>query len=676
MSGGNIENATPIPDYELDQRFPERHDLSEDDRDRLRAEHGRIRTYFLLNPSGFRDLQRWLNQARMGYTYDIYLERVVGYTLIATAVGLFLGNALSLQLFVFDGWEALGVEAAAVQAVLTVLLLVVTFALFAGGAFSAGYYYPLMRASTRERKIDVLLPHAIVYMYALSHGGMNSFEVIKELADAEDVYGEVAQEFDVVVRDIELFGNDLFSALRDARSVTPSENLEQFIDDMISVLDSGSDFSAFLEDEAANYMDQARDEQESFLGTLSILAEIFIVAFVAAPLFLIVTLLVISLLGGEALLQTFFLVYLGLPLGMLGFLAAVDVLAKPYAESTETLDIDRPEFRTEWSSQVKADPNYEAYESKKKRDERREKLENPIRQIRNRNPLLSLVLTVPVALAAVGGLLATGLAPMSLEGLFDSPVSGTIGLFILPFLIVTVPLAAFHEAKRRRKHGIAKRFPDTLNILSSANQMGIRLVEALNLVARWSEGVLSEELRKVRNDIEWNEDVERALLNFANRLRVPQVTRTMKLIAKGNHSSSNLSQIISIAAEDTRNRYQIERRRRSEMGAYTAIVVIGFLVYLGVIVMLDTSYLTPISELSTTTGASGRATQTGSVTSVASFGDVPVGIYRTVFLHSALIQGIGSGLLAGKLSDNEVLSGLKYSIGLVLLTTIVFVVIA
>ena len=667
MSQGNIEDATPIPDYELDQRFPERHDLSDDDRDRLRAEHGRIRTYFLLNPGGFKKLQRWLNQARMGYTYDIYLERVVGYTLISSAVGLLLGTMLSLQLFFLGGWEALGVGAAAIQGGLTVGLVAFTVSLFAGGAFATGYYYPAMRSSTRERRIDILLPHTIVYMYALSHGGMNSFEVLRELAQAEDVYGEVSREFDMVVRDVELFGNDLFSALRDARAITPSENLEQFIDDMISVLDSGSDFSTFLEDEAGTYMDQARDEQESFLDTLAILSEIFIVAFVAAPLFLIVTLLVISILGGGALLQALFLVYLGLPLGMLGFLAAVDILAKPYAESTETIDIDREEIRQEWSDQVEADPNYGTYESKKQRDERMEKLRNPIQQIRDRNPLLSLIFTVPVAVAAVVGLVVTGVIPMSLDGLFDAPIVATGAAFVVPFLVVTVPLTMFYESQQRRKKGIAKRFPDTLNILSSANQMGIRLVESLNLVARWSEGALADELRKVRNDIAWNENVERALLEFANRLRVPQVTRTMKLIAKGNQSSSNLSQIISIAAEDTRNRYQIERRRRSEMGAYTAIVIIGFLVYLAVIVVLDVSYLGKIAQFSSgdTASAEGGA-------AIASLGDLQVGVYRTVFLHSALIQGVGCGLLAGKLAENDILAGLKYSIGLALLTMAVF----
>jgi flagellar protein FlaJ len=512
-------------------------------------------------------------------------------------------------------------------------------------------------------------------MYALSHGGMNTFEVIKELAEAEEVYGEVANEFDMVVRDVELFGNDLFTALRDARNLTPSENLEQFIDDMISVLDSGSDFATFLEDEAETYMDEARDEQDSFLGTLSILSEIFVVAFVAAPLFLIVTLLVISLLGGDALLQTYFLVYVGLPFGMVGFLAAVDILSKPYAEHTDELDIEDVEFREQWSSQVTDHPQFQEYEELKKRKKRQEMLQNPVRHLRNRNPLLSLAVTVPAAVLGVAFLLVTGVVPPSLGGMLDVPIRATTALFVVPFLVVTVPLMLLYEADHRREKRIASRFPDTLNILSSANQMGIRLVDALNLVARWSEGVLAEELRKVRNDIQWNDDVERALLAVANRLRVPQVTRTMKLVAKGNHSSSDLGRIISIAAEDTRNRYQIERKRRSEMGAYTAIVVIGFLVYLAVIVMLDASYLTPISEISTE-AAENVGQQTGNeAIGLMSFGDVPVQVYRTVFFHSALIQGIGSGLLAGKLAENDVLAGLKYSIGLVAITLTVFMLI-
>ena len=675
MSQGNIEDATPIPDYELDQYFPERHDLSEDDKERLREQHGYIRTWFLMNPERFRDLQRWLNQARMGYTYDIYLSRVTGYSMIAAAVGLFLGTLLSVQLAVFGGFASLGVESTPIIVGVSAFLVLFTTLLFAVGSFATGYYYPRMTVGSRERNINILLPHAIVYMYALSYGGMNTFEVIKELADAEEVYGEVSNEFDMVVRDVELFGNDLFTALRDARNLTPSENLEQFLDDTISVLDSGSDFSAFLEDEAETYMDEARQEQDNFLDTLSILSEIFVVAFVAAPLFLIVTLLVISLLGGDALLQTYVLVYLGLPLGMISFLVAVDMLSKPYADHTDQLKVEDPTVDREWSETLEEDPQFKTYEERKQELARREMFNDPIKHIRNRNPLLSLVITVPAALLAVLAMLVSGVVPLSVDGLVAAPIRATIALVVVPFLITTIPLTLFYEAQRRREKNIAKRFPDTLNILSSANQMGIRFVDALSLVARWSEGTLAEELRKVRNDINWNHDVQRALLEFANRLRVPQVTRTMKLIAKGNSSSSDLSKIISIAAEDTRNRYQIEKRRRSEMNAYIAIVIIGFLVYLAVVVMLDTSYLTPIGELSTEAAAQTDEGAGGGAAGVLDVGQVPVDIYRAVFFHSALIQGIGSGLLAGKLAENNVLAGLKYSIALVGLTLGVFMLI-
>jgi flagellar protein FlaJ len=293
---------------------------------------------------------------------------------------------------------------------------------------------------------------------------------------------------------------------------------------------------------------------------------------------------------------------------------------------------------------------------------------HPISHIRDRNPLLSLVLTLPVAVAAVGLLVVSGRVPTTYAGVTASPIASTIGYFVVPFLVLTVPLTLFYESQRRRRQRIASRFPDTLNILSSANQMGIALTQSFDLVARWSDGLMAQELRKVRNDIEWNYDVQRALLSFANRLRVPQVTRTMNLIAKGSRSSSDLAKIISIAAEDTRNRYQIEAKRQSEMRAYTAIVVMGFLVYLGVIVLLDTSYLGPIGQLSSEAAATANA-------DVVDITQVPVEAYQTVFFHSALIQGIGSGLLAGKLAENDVLAGLKYSLVLATLTLVVFLVI-
>jgi flagellar protein FlaJ len=663
-----VDETRVVPEYEFEQYFPNREELSAEERALLREQHGHIRTFYRTRPDRFRALQRWLNQARFGLTYDVYLETWTRYALGATVLGLVLGVLLTVQLagmgaFEFVGTlglpEPVGSPVYSLRVAIAGSLLTGTLAGVLGGGLAIGsYYYPRFVVGTRRRSIDVLLPHAIVYMYALSYGGMNTFEVVREIAEADEVYGAVSEEFDMIVRDVELFGNDLFTALRDARNLTPSDNLEQFLDDLLSVLDSGSDVTGFLEGESETYMQNARQEQEDFLETLSIMSEVFVVAFVAAPLFLIVTLIVISLLGSDSLGLLYLLVYLFLPTGMVLFLLTVDVLSNPYAQHAATLDVGDEEAN-EVTPAVEADPQFERYHERKRRDELRDLVSDPIERIRERSPYLSLVLTLPAATFAVAFLVASGLVTASAAALVSNPVPTTIGLFVVPFLVVTGPLTLFYEGERRRKRRLERRFPDTLNVLSSANQMGIRLAESFGLVSRWSEGVMATELEKVQNDITWNHDVEAALLKFANRLEVPQVTRTMKLVAKGSQSSGDLSRVISIAAEDTRNRAQIEQNRRSTMSAYIAIVVIGFLVYLAVVLLINGSYLEPIGQF--TNGAAGQGADAG-LTSVT---EVPVAEFRMVFFHSALVQAVGSGLLAGKLAENDALAGLKYSLLLV-----------
>lgn len=681
MSGSNIEQSAAVPEYELEQYFPRRDDLTEEQRQKLRERQGIFRTFFATRPRHFREVQQWLNQSRIGLAYDVYLAQSAFYATIVAALSFVVGVLLTVQLAtigVFSGpapfvdggefWQFIGSYRVPLLALAVGFLAA---SVFGGATLLIRYYYPLLKATAREHEINVLLPHAIIYMYALSHGGMNAFEVIKELADADDVYGEVANEFEVIVRDVELFSNDLFTAIRDARNRTPSENLEQFLDDMLSVLDSGSEFDQFLEGEAETYMEEARQEQANFLQTLSVLSEIFVVVFVAAPLFLIVTLLVVGLLGGEALFETFALVYVVLPLGMLAFLALIHVLSRPFAGQTGNLDID--DGQNEPTDAVRANTQFEEYQKLKRRKRLLEAVQDPIATLRQHSPLLSLVLTVPVALGVVAILTLTGIVTPTVSGFEASPIETTIWLAVVPFFLITTPLTVLFELQYRRRRNIARRFPDTLNLLSSANRMGIRPTEALELVARWSEGVLSEELRKVRNDIRWNYDLEYALLSFADRLRVSQVTRTMKLVAKGSHYSSDLGRILSIAAEDTRNRYRLEQRRRDALNAYLAIVIIGFLVYLAVIVMLEASYLQPIGEIADSTARSGTAeTGMGGFLDVST---VPVDAFRTVFFHSALIQGAGIGLLGGKLATDETMAGLKYSLALVTLALIVFLII-
>ncbi|WP_255148905.1 type II secretion system F family protein [Halorarius halobius] len=670
----------PPTEYGIEHVATER-PIDDDERRRLHEEYGRIRTYFKLRPRNYRRVQRSLNQARMGATYDEYLADTLRYALVAALVGGLVGLLVASQLAALGAFEALTAPVSGLGGgVVTVLaanktlvgggvLTLLLGGLAGAGAWVGRYYYPTTVVSARRQNIDIVLPHAIVYMYALSHGGMGLVEIMRSLADADDVYGEVAHEFEMIVTDVDLFGSDIYTALQNARNLTPSENFEQFLDDLIGVLDSGADVTAFFETEAETYLREAEEEQEEFLETLSLLAEVFIVGFVAAPLFLIVTLVVISLIGGGVVPQITTLVYLVIPLAMVAFLVLVDVLSQPFEQVRSVPDVveyDRPTPPEQDDDDP--DERLTAYAGRQRRLRVRDLLSDPLPSI-EANPLLSLVVTMPLALVTAAVFVATGAVVPSLAAMLADPVRTTVGLAVVPFLVVAVPLTLFHEMKRRRETEIARRFPDTLNVLSSANKMGIPLTDALGLVARWSEGVVASEIETVRNDITWNHDVTAALLAFANRLHVPQLARTMKLLADGIRSSGDLSRVLAIAAEDTRNRAKMERARRRELSSYVAVVVIGFLVYLLVVVMLDASFLAPVGAVS------GDPAAPGDPELPVSFVSVPVPVYTAVFFHSALIMGVGAGLLAGKLADNDTLSGLKYAILMVVVTLAAFLVI-
>lgn len=665
----------PEPEVAMSQPLVDETAPRRVDRAALREGYGRLRAFFKANPERYRGLQRRLKQARIADTYDEYLTRSAWLALLAAVATALVGLGLTVGLAVTGGagaaLEATALFSGATDAFLLVhplVVLTVVGTLVGPAAVGAtvwigrNYYYPRSVVAARRRRIALTMPYAVAFMYALASGGMNFVEVCRRLADSEGAYGEVAREFDAVVREVDLFGNDIRGALSNVRTLTPSEGLQRFLDDLLGVLESGGDLEAFLEGEAEARLDDALEEQTGFVETLGLLSEVFVAGFVAAPLFIIVVLMVVGFVGSQTVGIIALLVYVVFPLSMVGFVLLIDLLSQPFDDPSVRLVRERD--RPAPSESLTDDPRFEAYTGSKRSDWVESFRDDPLRTVRH-EPLLSLAVSVPAGLLVAAAVVWFGFATPSVAGVLAQPLEATVGLAVAPLLIATGPLAVLHERERRRTKEIAERFPDVLGILASANQMGVDLVDAFDLVTRWATGTLADELAKVRNDIAWNHDVTGALLSLADRLDVPQLTRTMVLVAEGSRSTGDLHDLLEIAANDTRARARLTRERQQEVGSYVAIVVLGFLVYLFVIVMIASSFFGPIAEQAAAadgTGAEGPV----------SLASIPVDTYRALFLHSALVQGFGSGLIAGKLAENDAVSGLKYSLPLVIVTVVAF----
>ncbi|MDY6765459.1 MAG: type II secretion system F family protein, partial [Halobacteria archaeon] len=212
--------------------------------------------------------------------------------------------------------------------------------------------------------------------------------------------------------------------------------------------------------------------------------------------------------------------------------------------------------------------------------------------------------------------------------------------------------------------------PDTLRKLASANETGMTIIESFDMVAKNSKGILAEELKKVHNEIRWNGDLNDAMVGFANRLKIPRLSRTVKLITKANESSGDIRNVLEVAARDADNSYKLDKDRFQEMIIYTVIIIISFLVFLFVIVVLENMFLTKIAEAGQSMSESGGGGELQG--SALSFQSINLELFRMLFFHAAVIQAYVSGLLAGQMGEDDMLSGLKYGIVLTLVATVVF----
>lgn len=212
------------------------------------------------------------------------------------------------------------------------LLFGVGGSLFAGAlTITIFYVYPAYRANSLKRKLDDELPFTAGYMAILAGAGVPPDMIFRSLAEIDTPLA-VSGEAKTIVRDVELFGYDILSALEAASERTPSTKFKELIEGFIAAIHSGGGLTRYLRDRSRQYMKLKRIALRRFSDTLSILAEFYVALLVAGPLILVVMLAVMAMLGGgtELLnprLLLYLLTYLGIPIGSIVFLIMLDIIS-------------------------------------------------------------------------------------------------------------------------------------------------------------------------------------------------------------------------------------------------------------------------------------------------------------------------------------------------------------
>jgi flagellar protein FlaJ len=184
--------------------------------------------------------------------------------------------------------------------------------------FIIGYFYPIQLAASRRAKIETNLPFVVAHMGAIASSGIPPSAVFKLLSKFKE-YDVLAEEMEKIVTNIEVFGLDPVTAMKEVAKRTPSEKFKQILLGFASTIESGGSLKTYLKNMSEQTLFHWRMRREKYLQQLSTYAEFYTGILIAAPLFIISLFSIMNMiepnLGGVGILQLMRLsIYLLIPI--------------------------------------------------------------------------------------------------------------------------------------------------------------------------------------------------------------------------------------------------------------------------------------------------------------------------------------------------------------------------
>jgi flagellar protein FlaJ len=265
-----------------------------------------------------------LLKAHMKIRPEEYMAYVLMATLVTAIVGVVIAIVLGVIIF---GLLGVGI-------VLRVMISALAIGLLPLMAYFLLLGTPGSKAKARARDIDKRIAAAMSFISAMASADVNIDVIFKELS-RQKVYGEISQEAAWITRDTELLGSDILSAIKKAARRSPSAKFQDFLQGVITTSTSGGQLKPYFLLKAEEYQKENKLALKSQMETLGMLAESFVTVVVAFPLFLVLILAIMAIVGGgdpDFMVLMLYVIVLGMiPVSQFGFIFVIWNMSKESA---------------------------------------------------------------------------------------------------------------------------------------------------------------------------------------------------------------------------------------------------------------------------------------------------------------------------------------------------------
>jgi len=227
----------------------------------------------------FRSVKRDLVRTNLRYLFTTYLALALFTTLISFIASIFV--------FVFFLFFNLGanppfitmMQEGILQRTLKTfwVLFLIPFA-----TFIFMYFYPSMEKKSLESKINQELPFATIHMAAISGSMVEPSKIFSIIISTKE-YPAVEKELIKLINEINVYGKDLVTALK--------------VTGLATTINSGGDLPEFFEKRSQSLLFEHRLEKEKIAKSSETFMDIYISVVVAAPMILMLLLILMKISG-------------------------------------------------------------------------------------------------------------------------------------------------------------------------------------------------------------------------------------------------------------------------------------------------------------------------------------------------------------------------------------------
>jgi flagellar protein FlaJ len=230
-------------------------------------------------------LDKSIKQAMMPIPFEVYVTSMIFFSLIAGACGGVLGFVAS---------QYINIQ----PAIVGMMMPVIAGLAMMGMTFGILQTIPAIRVKNRAAKLLEEIPHFIGYMSTLATSGLSLEDIFKAIAK-EETDEDIVKDARFIVRNIDILGMDLITAVKDLISRTPIGPYSELLEGAIVTTQSGGDLKEYFNATAKVQLEEKKMLLQKTTESLGSVAEIYTILLIVFPLLAVIMLSIMGIMSPD-----------------------------------------------------------------------------------------------------------------------------------------------------------------------------------------------------------------------------------------------------------------------------------------------------------------------------------------------------------------------------------------